>query len=76
MQGGTGKVAYHLPDSRQGARGRIPATRHGGRCYAGNAEPPLDELVNDPIVRGLMARDGVAIESLCGLIVEVRRRLA
>jgi|GEM_PF-3195588 len=69
MKGFAPKVAFHLPDSRLSG---------GCRCgvYAGNAEPPLDELVNDPIVRDLMARDGVGLASLCGLIAEVRRRLA
>ncbi|MEO0036547.1 MAG: hypothetical protein RLZZ501_2570 [Pseudomonadota bacterium] len=75
MQGQASKIAFHLADSRQGARCRAVGPRRAG-AYAGNAEPPLDELVNDPMVRGLMARDGVALDSLCGLIAEVRRRLA
>jgi hypothetical protein len=29
-----------------------------GSTFTGNAEPPLAEVMGDPIVRGLMARDG------------------
>ena len=43
--------------------------------FTGNAEPSLDEIMADPIMRGLMARDGVAADSLLGLIDEVRTRL-
>lgn len=43
--------------------------------FVGNGEPPLDELMGDPMVRGLMARDGVAEESLRVLIDQVRGRL-
>lgn len=46
-----------------------------GSFFMGNAEPPLDEVMDDPIVRGLMARDGVALASLQSLISEVRGRL-
>jgi hypothetical protein len=53
----------------------------GGRAtrtlsyITGNAEPPLDEVMADPIVHRLMARDGVAVDSLNSLIDEVRGRL-
>ncbi|WP_170834509.1 hypothetical protein [Magnetospirillum fulvum] len=50
-------------------RSRRPA------CYAGNAEPSLDEVIGDPMVRHLMARDGVVVESLMSLLDEVRLRL-
>ncbi|WP_043745632.1 hypothetical protein [Paramagnetospirillum magneticum] len=43
--------------------------------YSGGREPSLDEVMSDPIVHRLMARDGVALESLTTLIAEVRGRL-
>ncbi len=52
----------------------------GGRssrsfAYIGGIEPTLDEVMADPIVHRLMARDGVALDSLNSLIAEVRGRL-
>ncbi|WP_141400618.1 hypothetical protein [Magnetospirillum sp. 15-1] len=41
----------------------------------GGVEPTLDEVMADPIVHRLMARDGVALDSLNSLIAEVRGRL-
>lgn len=41
----------------------------------GGIEPTLDEVMADPIVHRLMARDGVAVDSLNSLIAEVRGRL-
>ena len=52
-----------------------PPRRRTGSFFIGNAEPPLDELMDDPIMRGLMARDGVAPDSLRGLIDQIRTRL-
>ncbi len=43
--------------------------------FIGNTEPPLDEVMGDSMVRGLMKRDGVAEESLKVLIDQVRGRL-
>ena len=42
---------------------------------SGGIEPPLDEVMADPIIHRLMARDGVAVDSLNSLIDEVRGRL-
>ncbi|CCG41036.1 hypothetical protein [Magnetospirillum molischianum] len=50
-------------------RSRRPA------CYVGNAEPSLDEVIGDPMVRHLMERDGVVIDSLLSMLDEVRLRL-
>jgi hypothetical protein len=53
----------------------------GGRAsravsyIVGNAEPSLEEVMADPIVHRLMARDGVALDSLNSLIDEIRGRL-
>ena len=49
--------------------------RPSGSFFVGNAEPTLDEIMADPIMRGLMACDGVAADSLLGLIDVVRNRL-
>ena len=60
--------------ARCGSLFATPLRRHGS-FFIGNAEPSLDEMMADPIMRGLMARDGVAPDSLRGLIDEVRDRL-
>ncbi len=72
------KAAPIVTDPRYPARGGSlfgTALRRPSSFFIGNAEPPLDELMSDPIMRGLMARDGVAPDSLRGLIDEVRARL-
>ena len=38
-------------------------------------EPRLDELLNDPILHMVLARDGVSADELCVLIERTRRRL-
>jgi len=47
----------------------------GAEAYAGTVEPDLDEMIADPIVRRLMARDGVSPDGLGRLIDRVRARL-
>jgi hypothetical protein len=39
-----------------------------------NHEPTLAELFAEPIIRQLMARDGVAAETIAGLLQEQGRR--
>jgi len=46
-----------------------------GAFFMGNAEPSLDEVMGDPMILGLMARDGVPVASLETLIATVRDRL-
>ncbi len=36
-----------------------PAAEQGGAYVHGGVEPPLEEVLQDPIVRVLMRRDGV-----------------
>lgn len=43
--------------------------------YVRNREPSLDELLNDPVTRLVMARDGFSDEAVRTLIAEARRRL-
>jgi hypothetical protein len=43
--------------------------------FLDGAEPSLDEVMGDPMVRRLMDRDGVEVDSLLTLIEEVRHRL-
>lgn len=65
-------------DSRSSAAGGFPfGLRHSRAAshFLGNAEPPLDELMGDPMVRRLMDRDGVEMDSLLTLIDTVRDRL-
>lgn len=59
---------------------RLGATIGGrsARAFAycgGGVEPSLDEVMADPIIHRLMARDGVGLDSLNSLIAEVRGRL-
>jgi hypothetical protein len=38
-------------------------------------EPPLDDLLDDPVTHAVMARDGVARAALDALIFQVQRDL-
>ncbi|SDG65155.1 hypothetical protein [Roseospirillum parvum] len=62
--------AATVPDARPAA------DRPDADLYAGNHEPTLNEVLNDPIVRRRMASDGVAVVSVEAVIREARRRLA
>lgn len=72
------QAAPVVTDLRVSATGasRLAVRRpRAGSFFIGNAEPSLDELMDDPIMRGLMACDGVAPDSLRVLIDAVRIRL-
>jgi hypothetical protein len=43
--------------------------------YLRNAEPPLEELLNDPIAHLLMARDRLQFEQVWAYVNDARRRL-
>jgi hypothetical protein len=43
--------------------------------YLRNAEPPLEELLNDPIAHLLMARDRLQFEQVWAHVDDARRRL-
>lgn len=43
--------------------------------YVRNREPSLDDLLNDPVTRLVMARDGFSDEAVRRLITEARQRL-
>jgi hypothetical protein len=43
--------------------------------YFGNREPPLDEVFDDPIVRLLMARDGLPPDEARACVERVRASL-
>jgi len=43
--------------------------------YLRNREPSLDELLDDPVTRAVMARDGLSAEAIRALVLETRRRL-
>ena len=67
-----------ITDLRRAANGAVlleRRTRLPTSFFIGNAEPSLDEMMADPIMHGMMACDGVAADSLLGLIDEVRTRL-
>ncbi|HXS42545.1 MAG TPA: hypothetical protein VN766_20280 [Stellaceae bacterium] len=42
------------------------------KLYVGNAEPALSDILNDPIVRLVMLRDGVRAEDLDKLVAQAR----
>jgi hypothetical protein len=44
--------------------------------YSGNREPPLDEVLDDPIVRLVMARDRLTREEVRVHIEAVRQQLS
>jgi len=46
-----------------------------GPMYVRNREPSLDDLLNDPVTRLVMARDGFSDEAIRQLIAEARQRL-
>ena len=67
-----------IPDLRRASHGAVLLERRARLStsfFVGNAEPTLDEMMADPIMHGMMACDGVAADSLLGLIDEVRTRL-
>jgi hypothetical protein len=39
--------------------------------YTHNEEPSLEELLNEPIIRLLMARDGIEVETVRALLIAV-----
>lgn len=43
--------------------------------YIGNCEPPLQEVLTDPIVRLVMARDRWRVEEVAAEIKAAQRRL-
>jgi hypothetical protein len=43
--------------------------------YVRNREPSLEELLNDPVMRLVMARDGFSDEAVRTLIADIRQRL-
>jgi hypothetical protein len=61
-------------------RPSMGTTQSGRDCeksfYAGNCEPSLGDLLDDPILRRLMDSDGIDHEQLWHLIDETRVRLA
>lgn len=43
--------------------------------YIRNDEPTVDELLNDEVMRLLMARDGLSDQAVRALVRDVQRRL-
>lgn len=53
----------------------MPFSRSRRGPYAGNQEPSLDEILSEPIIRRLMARDGIDEASIRQLAATVVREL-
>jgi hypothetical protein len=49
--------------------------RGASHKFAGHEEPSLAEMIEDPIVRRLLASDGVRRETLMAMIVEMKAKL-
>ena len=43
--------------------------------YIRNREPSVDELLDDPVMRLIMARNGLSDEAVRALITDLKRRL-
>lgn len=55
-----------------------PSASHSAHAYKNNAEPPFEELLNDPIMRQLMASDNVHASIIARLqeqVANLRRQL-
>ncbi len=50
-------------------------SHHGFRTHVHDPEPRLSELLDDPVLQALMARDGIERPALEALIATTRRRL-
>lgn len=46
------------------------------RLYSGNAEPPVHELLEDPIAALLRERDGLHLDEVRHVVERVKQRLA
>jgi len=64
-------------------RSRTPATAIDAlerisarsRAFAGNAEPALDELLDDPVLAHMLAADGIPLVALKEVIADAQARL-
>lgn len=53
-----------------------PPPRRGGQPYGtAGTEPPLEELLADPLVHLVLARDGLTVETVRREMLAARRRL-
>lgn len=57
-----------------GIRADLPRRREEGAVTEWRREPPVDELLSEPVIRLLMARDGVDEVRLRRLLAEIERR--
>jgi hypothetical protein len=58
---------------RRAAAGRWRLARMGSSSNTDDSEPPLDDLLEDPIARALMASDGVERRDVERLLARKRR---
>jgi hypothetical protein len=68
-----GDARVHFPVARTTCATTSWKTCFEDMLYCKNREPPLDELLNDPIVRLVMARDGLSADDV-GAYVDIARR--
>lgn len=63
------------PAGREAAQPPPVTAQPGDYYFLDGAEPPLGEVIDDPMVRSLMDSDGVKVEMLMAIIAEARRKL-
>ncbi|KAA5607401.1 hypothetical protein F1188_01145 [Roseospira marina] len=51
----------------------LGAFRNDVDAFGGNAEPAMVDVLNEPIVRTVMRRDGVAMDSLQAILRDAER---
>jgi len=66
---GAGHGRARVTVTNGSALGRM-GERHDAESFAGNAEPTMVDVLNEPIVHTMMRRDGVEMESLQHLLHE------
>jgi len=49
-------------------------TKRSDAMRGHDAEPALEDMLNDPMTLALMASDGVAVDEVKDLLVDARRR--
>jgi hypothetical protein len=54
---------------------RVSGTSKATQAIFGAGEPALEDVLDDPIIRLLMARDRLAVEDVRGLAASAKRKL-
>lgn len=63
------------PTGREAAQPTPMKAQPVDSYYGDGAEPPLGEVIADPVVRSLMDSDGVGVENLMAIIADAQAKL-